>query len=44
MTNSPISNWSEANQRRATDLLDLYPDRRSAVMPLLYIGSLEDGY
>lgn len=44
MTDTPIGNWSDANQQRAEELLNLYPDKRSAVMPLLYIGSLEDGY
>jgi NADH-quinone oxidoreductase subunit E len=43
MTNA-IQHWSPANQARAEDLLAGYPERRSAVMPLLYIASLEHGY
>lgn len=41
---NPVADWSEANQERARVLLDTYPERRSAVMPLLYIGSMEHGY
>ena len=41
---SAISHWSPANQERAKALIDQYPDRRSAVMPLLYIAQSEDGY
>ena len=40
MTN-PISNWSRENQERAAALLATYPDKRSALMPLLYIASRE---
>ncbi len=39
-----ISDWSTANQERARRLLDAYPDKRSAVMPLLYLAFLEHGY
>lgn len=39
-----ISNWSQKNQQRATQLLEQYPEERSAVMPLLYIAALEHGY
>lgn len=35
--------WSGPNQERARKLLASYPDPRSAVMPLLYIASLEHG-
>lgn len=35
--------WSPANQERARALLQRYPQRRSAVMPLLYLASLEHG-
>ncbi len=38
-----IQHWSPAGQERATTLLDRYPDKRSAVMPLLYLASLEHG-
>ena len=41
---SPISAWSTANQERAANLLASYPDRRSAVMPLLYLATLEHGH
>jgi len=43
MTNA-IEHWSASNQDRARVLLDSYPDRRSAVMPLLYLASLEHGH
>lgn len=36
-----ISHWSRASQERAEAVLTMYPDRRSALMPLLYIASLE---
>ena len=39
-----IATWSPANQERATALIAQYPHRRSAVMPLLYIASVEHGY
>lgn len=35
--------WSAPNQERARKLLAAYPDPRSAVMPLLYLASLEHG-
>jgi len=35
--------WSAPNQERAAALLARYPERRSAVMPLLYVASLEYG-
>jgi len=38
---SAISHWTPANQERATALLERYPDPRSAVMPLLYVASLQ---
>lgn len=38
---SPMAQWSPANQERAKTILSRYPDRRSALMPLLYIASLE---
>jgi len=37
-------NWSHENQRRAAEVLGKYPEKRSAVMPLLYIAALEHGY
>ena len=36
--------WSTEGRERAARLLEAYPDRRSAVMPLLYVASLEHGY
>lgn len=38
---SVISHWAPAHQERAAAVLEQYPDPRSAVMPLLYIASLE---
>lgn len=38
------ASWSGPNQDRAKRLLATYPDPRSAVMPLLYVGSLEHGF
>ena len=42
--NSVISHWSPENQSRAESILDLYPEKRSAMMPLLYVASLEHSY
>ena len=39
-----MKSWSLENQERARALLAAYPEKRSAVMPLLYIASLEHGY
>lgn len=39
-----IAHWAPANQERAEEILALYPDRRSAVMPLMYVASLEHRY
>ncbi len=39
--NPVISHWSRANQERATRILESYPEKRSAIMPLLYVASLE---
>ncbi len=36
--------WSKENRARAETLIAQYPDPRSAVMPLLYVASLEHGY
>lgn len=38
-----ITKWSPSGQERAQRMLETYPDRRSAVMPLLYLASLEYG-
>lgn len=39
-----MSNWPEAVQERARAIIAQYPNRRSAVMPLLYLAMSEDGY
>ena len=39
-----VSRWSQPNQTRAEAILETYPESRSAVMPLLYIASLEHEY
>lgn len=48
MTVRPIDKivpaWSGPNRERAAKLIAGYPDRRSAVMPLLYLAALEHGY
>lgn len=36
--------WSEETQARASEIIAIYPQRRSAVMPLLYLAMAEDGY
>ena len=41
---SAISHWSRENQSRAEAVLESYPETRSALMPLLYIASLEHDY
>jgi len=38
------TNWSHENQQRAEEILGKYPEKRSAVMPLLYIAALEHGH
>lgn len=39
-----ISHWSRENQSTAEAILDKYPEKRSALMPLLYVASLEHEY
>ncbi|MDJ0954743.1 MAG: NAD(P)H-dependent oxidoreductase subunit E [Acidimicrobiia bacterium] len=39
-----ISDWSESSQQLVRELLGKYPDKRSAVMPLLYVSMIENGY
>ena len=39
-----MSVWSDATQERAREIVSRYPERRSAVMPLLYLAMAEDGY
>ena len=38
-----VPDWSGPNRERASKLLGVYPEQRSAVMPLLYLASLEHG-
>lgn len=40
----PQSTWSDETRRRAERIVTQYPERRSAVMPLLYLAMTEDGY
>jgi NADH:ubiquinone oxidoreductase subunit E len=39
-----ISEWSADAQARAVAVLGRYPEKRSAVMPLLYLSMIEHGY
>lgn len=39
-----VPDWSAPNRERASKLLGAYPERRSAVMPLLYLAALEHGH
>ena len=39
-----MSMWPETTQETARDLLGRYPDKRSAVMPLLYLAMAEEGH
>jgi NADH-quinone oxidoreductase subunit E len=39
-----LSRWPEATQARAREFIARYPERRSAVMPLLYLAMSEDGH
>ena len=39
-----MSVWSETTQERARSLIAHYPEKRSAVMPLLYLAMAEEGY
>jgi len=43
-TANPIAAWSSEHQERAREVMARYPQVRSAVMPLLYIASLEHGH
>ncbi|MGH8915413.1 MAG: NAD(P)H-dependent oxidoreductase subunit E [Acidimicrobiia bacterium] len=38
-----MSQWSEATQERAREIISRYPQKRSAVMPLLYLAMVEGG-
>ncbi len=39
-----MSLWSESTQERATEIIARYPEKRSAVMPLLYLAMAEEGH
>ena len=39
-----ISAWSSDSRQRAKEILGRYPEKRSAVMPLLYVSMIENGY
>lgn len=39
-----MSHWSERTKERARDIVGRYPEKRSAVMPLLYLAMSEEGY
>ncbi|MDP3985000.1 MAG: NAD(P)H-dependent oxidoreductase subunit E [Acidimicrobiia bacterium] len=39
-----MSRWRQETQERARQILARYPQKRSAVMPLLYLAMAEDGY
>jgi len=39
-----MSDWSASTKDRARQIISRYPDKRSAVMPLLYLAMVEEGY
>lgn len=39
-----LEGWSEQSQALAREILGRYPHKRSAVMPLLYVSMIENGY
>jgi NADH-quinone oxidoreductase subunit E len=39
-----MSIWSQETQIRAKEIITRYPEKRSAVMPLLYLAMAEDGH
>jgi NADH-quinone oxidoreductase E subunit len=39
-----MSDWSEATLERAREIISRYPEKRSAVMPLLYLAMSEEGW
>ncbi len=41
---NPVASWSPENQARAQKILATYPEKRSAIMPLLFIASLEHNH
>ena len=39
-----MSSWSAGTQERASQIIARYPEKRSAVMPLLYLAMAEEGH
>lgn len=39
-----MSDWSESSLERAQQIMARYPEKRSAVMPLLYLAMAEEGW
>jgi NADH:ubiquinone oxidoreductase subunit E len=39
-----IGDWSDDSRDRVREILGKYPEKRSAVMPLLYLSMIEHGY
>ena len=39
-----MSTWSDSTRARAEAIIAKYPEKRSAVMPLLYLAMAEDGW
>ena len=39
-----MSHWLESTQERAREIVARYPEKRSAVMPLLYLAMSEEGH
>lgn len=39
-----MSKWSQETQNRAKEIVGRYPERQSAVMPLLYLAMAEEGH
>jgi NADH-quinone oxidoreductase subunit F len=39
-----MSHWTEATRDRARQIISRYPEKRSAVMPLLYLAMSEEGH
>ena len=44
MTDNGQRSWSEKTQVRAKELISRYPEKRSALMPLLYLAMSEEGH
>ena len=44
MSSQPAMSWSEETEALAAEIVARYPDKRSAVMPLLYLAMRQDGY